>query len=88
MRLKRGLLLICFVTFACASNNSSTPTPSGSPNAATQASSKSQTETIQSASGEKCVIDVKRVCAEGTPAVLNDPFEPFGAGYTRENRRG
>jgi hypothetical protein len=75
MRPKKGFLLILFMAFtACASNNNSTSTPSGSQDGAPQASSKNFTETIQSASGEKCAIDEKRICEEGGPGVSNDPF--------------
>jgi hypothetical protein len=74
MRPKKGFLLLSFIAFtACASNNSSS-TPSGSQNGAAPASSKDNTETIQSASGEKCAIDEKRICEEGSPGVTDDPF--------------
>ncbi len=79
MRMRRGLLLILFMAFtACASNNKSTPPPSGSQSNAVQPSPKNNIETIQSASGEKCVIDESRICEEGTPGVTNDPFYAEG----------
>jgi hypothetical protein len=79
MRPEKGLLLILFIALsACASNNNSTPTPSGSPSNALQQASKSHTETLQSASGEKCVIDENRICEEGTPGMTNDPYYAAG----------
>ena len=79
MRSEKGFLLILFLVLsACASNNNSTPTPSGSQNNAVASSSKRNVETIKSASGETCVIDEKRVCEEGTPGVMNDPYSIAG----------
>lgn len=79
MRVEKGVLLILFVAFtACASNNNSTTTSSGSQNNAV-ASSKRNLETIQSASGDTCVIDEKKVCEEGTPGVDDsDPYYTAG----------
>ena len=78
MRPEKRLLLILFLAFtACASNNS-TPAPSGSQSNAAQPSAKNNIKTLQSASGEKCVIDEKRICEEGTPGVTNDPFYAQG----------
>ena len=87
MRLKKGLLLILFIAFtACASNNNSTPTGSEAvaQNSAAPPSSKNYTKTIQSASGEKCAIDEKRICEEGTQPILNDPYSKgdFNERYT------
>jgi hypothetical protein len=79
MRSEKWFLLILFLVLsACASNNNSTPTPSGSQNNAAASSSKRNVETIKSASGEACVIDEKRVCEEGTPGVMNDPYSIAG----------
>jgi hypothetical protein len=81
MRLEKGLLLISFIALtACASNNNSTPASAGPQTDAAQLSSKGHTETIQSASGEKCVVDEDRICKEGTPAVsaTNDPYYAMG----------
>lgn len=79
MRSEKWFLLILFLVLsACASNNNSTPTPSGSQNNAAASSSKRNVETIKSASGETCVIDEKRVCEEGTPGVMNDPYSNAG----------
>ena len=79
MRSEKWFLLILFLVLsACASNNNSTPTPSGSQNNAVASSSKRNVETIKSASGEACVIDEKRVCEEGTPGVMNDPYSIAG----------
>lgn len=79
MRPEKGYLLILFVAIsACASNNNSTPTPPRSPSNTVQQASKSHTETLQSASGEKCVIDENRICEEGTPGMTNDPYYTAG----------
>jgi hypothetical protein len=76
----KGVLLILFVVFAaCASNNNSTSTPPGSRSNAVQQASRSHTETLQSASGEKCVIDENRICEEGTPGMTNDPYYAAGS---------
>jgi hypothetical protein len=78
MRPEKGLLLILSLALcACASNNS-TSTQSGSQNNAVASSSKRNVETIKSASGEACAIDEKRVCEEGTPGVMNDPYYTAG----------
>lgn len=74
MRLKKGFLLILFLALTSCASNNSTPTPPRSQSNAGQAVSKKDTETIQSASGEKCIIDEKRICEEGAAGVANDPF--------------
>jgi len=79
MRSEIGFLVILLVTCsACASNNGPTTTQSGSQNNAVGPTAKGHTETIKSASGQKCVIDENRICEEGTPGVMNDPFYAQG----------
>jgi hypothetical protein len=77
--MKKRFLLFLFMAFTgCASNNNSAQTASESPNNAAQPTSKSRTEKIQSASGENCIIDENRICAEGTPGMTNDPYYSAG----------